>query len=120
MNVPELHAPRSSTSDLRLQIARQRRRVDARLLAVRREVQRLRSWRTYVEHFPGKALIAAFGIAMAATATFRGKRSGRQVGMFLARRAMGRTVGGLWTELWSLFSGAKTPTSDEGADHARP
>jgi hypothetical protein len=109
-----------STRDLRIQIARQRRRVDARLRAARHEIQRLRSWRTYVQHFPGKAIVAAFGIAMATTAAWRGKRWGRQVGLFLARRAFNKTLGGMWGELRAIWGAAKDQGNHGGADHARP
>jgi hypothetical protein len=131
MSLPDPAPARPTISDLRLHISRQRRRVDARLLATRRELHRLRSWRTYVQHFPGKAMIAAFGLALAGTAAVRGKRMGRRAGAFLVRKALNKTVGGLWGELRSLLISAVSrrptaagqtpddPGTSAGANHAR-
>jgi hypothetical protein len=120
MHVPEPRQATPSTGDLRLQIARQRRRVDARLRAARRQVDRLRAWRTYVQHFPGKAVIAAFGIGLAATAALRGKRWGRQLGVFLARRAFHKTLRGIWGDLGALWGTLKDQKNRMGADDAQP
>ncbi|HID77586.1 MAG TPA: hypothetical protein EYP56_16520 [Planctomycetaceae bacterium] len=58
----------SSSSDarqlrqLRLEIARLRRRIDRRVRAVQREGRRLVRWRTYVERYPAHVLVAGLGL----------------------------------------------------------
>ena len=86
---------------LRAQIARGRRGIDAGLTALHAERQRLLSWRTYVARYPA----AAIGIAFAAGLSVSAGRLGRPLGKWLGGLAFRSALGGLAD---SLLQGLKT------------
>jgi hypothetical protein len=101
---------------LRLRVARLRRRIDRRTRSLEREGRRLVSWQTYVRRFPASALLAAFGIGLAASA---GPRAGwsRMLGLQLARRAGDKAVGGLIRELKAIWD--ESNPDETGAERGR-
>ncbi|MGD0654317.1 MAG: hypothetical protein ABSA16_08250 [Thermoguttaceae bacterium] len=95
--------------ELRLRIGRMRRRIDNRLHAAGQQARRLVSWREYVNRYPGYAMLAAFGVGLAASGGFwRGqvlRRSGLRLVSQTAEQA-GRHLFREIQRLWSQ-SGAK-------------
>lgn len=65
-------SPQRRFEELQREIGRRRRRVDAHLVGLQREKQRLANWRTYVSHFPGTAALAALaaGFALSGALSF--------------------------------------------------
>jgi hypothetical protein len=96
-------ADRRAKRELRLQIARARRRIDRRVWAMEREGRRLTSWRTYVRRYPTQALAAALGLGLAASA---GLSPGwpRWLGARLTRRALDRAIAKAWHELEAIWA----------------
>lgn len=88
---------------LRLQIGRNRRQIDRRLRAVADESRRLRSWRTYVRHFPGSAALTALGAGLAFAAGLNGRRALRWLAMRMIRQGWATVRDGLWDELRRLW-----------------
>lgn len=74
--------------ELRTQIARQRRRIDRRRHGLAEEASRLRSWRTYVRHFPAAGLAVGFGLGLSLSAGLRSRGWSRWLGRRLVRRGM--------------------------------
>jgi hypothetical protein len=58
----------SSRRELRTEIARHRRRINAGIVRVEREGRKVVSWRTHVGRHPVAALGGAFGIGLAISA----------------------------------------------------
>jgi len=107
--------------DLRLRIARGRRRIDRRIRGLEREGRRLTSWRTYVRQYPAQALVAAAGLGLAASA---GLARGwpRLLGVQLTRRAVDRAIAKAWQELEAIWAESKPdrPAADpSGAEDGR-
>jgi hypothetical protein len=94
----------SSTSDLRLQIARLRRRTDGHAYDLGRNVNRFKSWRTYVKSFPASAVLAAAGAGLAVSAGFGKRRLARWVGLRLIKRAAGLASKTLKQELHNFWA----------------
>jgi hypothetical protein len=95
--------------DLRLRIARQRRRIDHRVRAVDARGRELLSWRTYVRRYPGYSSMAAFGAGLALSAGL-GNRLPRWLGQRLVRRGIGQIAAQIGREVRRLFS---TCSSDQ-------
>jgi len=113
--------PQRAKRDLRLRIARGRRRIDRRIRGLEREGRRLTSWRTYVRQYPAQALVAAAGLGLAASA---GLSRGwpRWLGARLARRALDRAIAGAWQELEAIWAESKPdrpPAEPSGAEDGR-
>ena len=104
---------------LRLRIGRLRRRINSRVRGSRQEGQRLLSWRTYVTHYPGGALAAAFGVGMATSTGLRGPRLIRAICAMLVRRGAGTMFEGVRGELMRFWE-ASTPTKDTAANNTEP
>ena len=101
-----LHDPESQRRkrELRARIARQRRRIDRSYHALVQEADKLRSWRTYVRHFPVAGLAVGFGLGLSLSAGLSGGGWSRWVGRRLVRRGMFlfsqrffSEVSGFWT-----------------------
>lgn len=90
--------------DLRLQIGRLRRRLDARARATQRHAARLASWKTYVRRYPGYAVLAALGLGMSASAGLSRGRWARLLGTRLVRRAASQAGERLWQEVQRLWT----------------
>jgi len=110
----------TSRRELRLRIARLRRRIDRRVRAVAAEGRRLASYRTYVRRHPGRAVLAALGIGVAAGLAVPGRRWPRHLGLRLLRRSaeklvadLGVELGGLWAD---LVTGRRRESSDKPAE----
>ena len=108
---------------LRLRIGRIRRRIDGRIRTLRRDGRRLASWRTYVQRYPGCAVMAALGFGITVSAGLRGGRWLRWLGTRLVRRAadqgiarLGEELKGIWAESEPQGSGP----SKSGGDDGRP
>lgn len=95
--------------ELRLHIGRLRRRMEGRIRSGQREVGRLTSWRTYVSHYPGSAIAAAFGVGLAFSAGLRGRPLARRFGLRLFRRSIGLVGRHLWGEALSAFGSTTSP-----------
>jgi len=113
--------PRRAKRDLRLRIARARRRIDRRLRGLEREGRRLASWRTYVRQYPARALVAAAGLGLAVSA---GLARGwpRWLGARLVRRALDRGMAGAWQEveaIWAESTPDRPPAEPSGAEDGR-
>jgi hypothetical protein len=112
---------RRAKRELRLHIARLRRRIDRRIWGLERERRRLTSWRTYVQRYPAQALAAAVGLGLAASA---GLSRGwpRLLGVQLTRRALDRAIAKAWHELEAIWAESKPhrPAADpSGAQNGR-
>lgn len=98
----------SAKRQLRAQIARCRRHIDAELRAVSDERRRLSDWRTYVARYPAQALAAAFAAGFALSAG----RLGRWLGGAAVRAAVGSIsdslVAGLTTALRASFAARRS------------
>jgi hypothetical protein len=107
--------------DLRRRIARLRRRIDGRIRAAQTEARRLTSWRTYLRHFPGQAMMGAFGIGLALSAGLGARRWARWLGIWLVRRAADQAGQRLWQELARLWaeSAPERQTAARGASDER-
>jgi hypothetical protein len=103
--MPSDHNQRAQ--QLRLQIGRNRRRMDRRLRAVGDQARRLRSWQTYARRFPGSMLLGAFGVGLTLSAGWGGRRAARWLGLRLVRQAWAGLRGGLWAELRRLWRDAR-------------
>ncbi len=106
--------------ELRLHIARLRRRIDRRVRVVAEEGRSLASFRTYVRRYPGRAVLAALGIGVAAGFALRGRRWPRNLGLGLLRRFaekfavdLGAELGGLWAD---LVAGRRRESPDQPAE----
>jgi hypothetical protein len=99
--------------DLRLGIARSRRRIDARLHGSRREAERLLSWRTYFARYPLAFLAGAAGLGMIAAVGLKPGRLGRWFGAWLLRGAQRQVVERLGEELarWWTPGGGSEPAA---------
>jgi hypothetical protein len=89
--------------ELRLRIARSRRRIDRRLRTVNDEARRLFSWKTYVIRFPVQALAAALGVGFVASAGLNRGRVARWLGALLLRQAGQGFLRGLWVALLDVW-----------------
>jgi hypothetical protein len=113
--------PQRAKRELRLRIARARRRIDRRIRGLEREGRRLTSWRTYVRQYPAHALVAAGGLGLAVSA---GLSRGwpRLLGVQLTRRALNRAIARVWQELEAIWAESKAdrPAGDQsGAENGR-
>jgi hypothetical protein len=105
--------------ELRLHIARQRRRIDQRLHTVGRQGRRLVSWRSVVQRYPGYATMAAAGAGLACAAALRRGRLVRWLGGRLLRGAIDRLLGQFWREARQVWEGAaevRKPSPSDGGD----
>jgi len=106
--------------ELRLRIGRLRRRIDRRVRAIGQEGRRLASWQTHVRRHPGRALLAALGIGVAAGVAMPGRRWPRSLGLRLLRRSLEKLVANLGAELAGLWAevvtGKRQGSSDRSAD----
>ena len=108
--------------ELRLRIGRLRRRIDRRVRSVRTQGQRLASWRTYVERYPGYTLLAALGAGLAASAGLGRGGWPALLGRQLARRTAAKAVDLGWEELkglWAASAPDKPSTESTGAEDGR-
>jgi hypothetical protein len=115
----DIHAARRET---RLRIGRLRRRIDRRVRALGAEGARLVSWRTWVEHYAGRAVLAALGAGL------RGRARGPRLGLDAVCRWLGKGLGQVWEEVrrrrTEAASGRRASASAEagpntGGDDAR-
>ena len=108
--------------ELRLRIGRLRRQIDNRLRSSGRQTRRLASWRTYVQHYPGSAIMAALGAGLALSAGLSGRRLARWLGLRLMRQGW-RTAAQLLRQeiarFWASCTPDQHPVEPNGADHAR-
>ena len=95
--------------DLRMRIGRMRRQIDNHLHAAGRESRRLFSWRQYVIRYPSYAILAAFGVGLAASGGLRRGPLLRQLGIQLVRQTVKHTGQNLLQEIQRIWtqSGAK-------------
>ena len=113
--------PLRARRELRLQIARGRRRIDRRIRGLEREGRRLTSWQTYVRRYPAQALVAGMGFGLAVSS---GLSRGwpRMLGVQLTRRALDRVIARVWQELGAIWAESKPdrPAGDRsGAEDGR-
>jgi hypothetical protein len=95
--------------ELRLQIARQRRRIDRQVRSVQLAGVRLVSWQTYLERFSGLTLTTlAAGVASLASLGREGS-----LRVFRSRR-LRRLLGLIWRRLLRLVFGRKAEPSPGG------
>ncbi|HEY4759080.1 MAG TPA: hypothetical protein VIH42_00725 [Thermoguttaceae bacterium] len=90
--------------ELRLKIGRMRRRINNHWYGAQREGRRLVSWRYYAARYPGYALLAAFGVGMAASGGFRRGWLMRRMGLLALRQATGNVGRHLWQEFQRIWS----------------
>ena len=95
--------------ELHMRIGRMWRRIDNRLHAAGQQGRRLVSWREYVSRYPSYALLAAFGVGMAASGGFWRGRLLRRLGSQAVRHTAERAGRHLWQEVQRIWteSGAK-------------
>lgn len=111
------------TQQLRLRIARLRRRIDRRVCAAGDRGRELLQLRTYVRRYPGLALLAALGTGLALSAAWNRARLGRWLGMRLVRQAGTRIGDHLWAEVRRFWAATPLPTQTAEtteSDHDRP
>lgn len=108
--------------ELRLRIGRLRRRIDRRVRSVRDEGSRLASWRTYVERYPGYAILVALGAGLTASAGLGRGGWSRFLGQQLVRRMVAKAVDVGWEELkdlWAESAPEKPAAKATGAENGR-
>jgi hypothetical protein len=97
--------------ELRMRIGRMRRRINNHLRATGQEGRKLLSWREYVIRYPSYAILAAFGVGLAASRGFRQGQGDllRRLGLRVARQTMEHAGQHLWQEIQRIWSqsGAK-------------
>ncbi|MGA2060874.1 MAG: hypothetical protein ABSG67_10365 [Thermoguttaceae bacterium] len=95
--------------ELHMRIGRMRRRIDKRMHAVGQQGRRLASWREYVSRYPSYALLAAFGVGLAASGGTWRARLLRRLGSQAVRHTAQRAGRHLWQEIQRIWteSGAK-------------
>jgi len=98
---------------VRLEIGRLRRRIDRRIHALGREGRQAVSWRTWIRRYPAYALVAAFGIGLAASFVLRRGHWARTLGLQLTRRAADRILNAVVREFWEWWS-RSAPAKDAG------
>jgi hypothetical protein len=99
--------------ELRMQIGRMRRRINNHLYGAQREGRRLLSWRHYVTRYPGYALLAAFGVGLAASGGYRRAWLLRRWGLQLVHRTVEHAGQRLWQEFQHIWSQSRAPQSGE-------
>jgi len=107
---------------LRLRIGRQRRRIDRRVRSLQRQARRLASWRTYVQRYPGYAVLAALGLGLSAGGGLRRGGWTRYVGLHTVRRLVNKVVDLLLDEIRQIWADSAPPdrsTGPDGGDHGR-
>jgi hypothetical protein len=105
--------------ELRLQIARQRRRIDARLRAVGRRRRQLVSWRSVVRRYPGYATMVAAGAGLAFSAGVVRRRLIRWLGRRLFGAALDRLLRHFCREArraWERAAEVRKPAPSDGGD----
>ena len=114
--------------ETRLRIGRLRRRIDGRVRALGEEGVRLVSWRTWVEHYTGRAVLAALGAGLALAAGLRGRARGPRLSLDAVCRWLGRGLARVWEEVCRRWTEAASgrdasasapPGPDTGGDDAR-
>ncbi len=108
--------------ELRVRIARLRRRIDHHARAAGQSGRELLRLRTYVRRYPGLAVLAALGTGLAISGVWNRARLGRWLGARLVRQAGGRIGEHLWQELrrfWAAPPQAVPTMTTTETDHAR-
>jgi hypothetical protein len=121
----DIHAARRET---RLRIGRLRRRINGRVRAVGEEGVRLVSWRTWVEHYAGRAVLAALGAGLALAAGLRSRAQGPRPSLDAVCQWLGKALGQVWEEVRRRATEAASgrdasasaqPEPDTGGDDGR-
>jgi hypothetical protein len=107
------HSQEPIDRDLRLQIARVRRRMNGRIHAIEHNGRELLSWRTYVRRYPGYAAGAALGLGLVAAAGLWRGRLPRWLGRKFLRQATDRVVRDVWREVRQFLTRFFKGTEDE-------
>jgi hypothetical protein len=102
--------------ELRLRIARARRRMDRHLVAASASGRQLLSWQTYVRRYPGYAVLAALGAGLTLSAGLKRGGWGRRLGARLVTQAGGRIGELVWQELRSWVASLGTATTAESTE----
>jgi hypothetical protein len=105
---------------LRMEIARLRRRIDHRLYATKAQTVKLASWRTYVRRYPAASALAALGAGLALAAGFRRGRLVRWAGSTLLRASMSHAMRDLRQELWRFWNGGTSGPASQTAGEDAP
>jgi hypothetical protein len=92
--------------DLRMQIGRLRRQLGARVRQAKKQTRRVQSWRTYVEDYPGSAIMAALGVGLTLSAGLRAGRFTRWIGLRLIRRSLRTVAASFWRQLQEIWLAA--------------
>ncbi len=95
--------------ELHMRIGRMRRRINNHLHAAVQQGRRLVSWREYVTRYPSYAILAAFGVGLAASGgSWRGRLL-RRLGSQALRHTAEHAGRQLWQEIQRIWtqSGAK-------------
>jgi hypothetical protein len=95
--------------ELRLRIARLRRRIDRDIRQVDKGGRELLRWQTYVRRYPGYSMLVAIGAGLLVSAGLRGGRLPRWFGMNIARRAGGRIGDLVWQEFRQFWAAQASP-----------
>ncbi len=110
-----------SLRELRLQIARLRRRIDHHIRAAGQSGRELLRPGTYVRRYPGFAMLAALGTGLTLSAVCGAPRLGRRLAVRLVRRAGGRIRSRLrqeWRKFWAAAPGPTQTATTAETDHA--
>ncbi len=105
---PAKESPEQKVRDLRARVARSRRRIDRSIHGTLDRAILFGSWRTFVERYPVRSLLAAAGVGMAASALASGDREGSRAALRCADSATQAT----WHRVWH---GLKSACSADGA-----
>lgn len=114
--MPSPHATAQAKRELRLRIARQRRRIDRRWRSLRQEGRQLLAWQTYLGRISG-LMLTAVGTGVSEVASLPWQRWGR-AGFRFFRRVVGIVLRRLFAWLRPRSAEVATASSVEAPGSA--
>jgi len=108
--------PERRKRELRLRIARLRRRIDGHVRAVEQSGHRMLAWKTYVQAIPAGAVMASLGVGLVLSAGLSRRWLARWIGLRILRGGIERFGKVLWDEAAQIWKDSSPDTRRQGAD----